>query len=346
MTKFSRFFTAIAVVLALTAPPFGASAQSGDGVVNIYSARKQELIEPLLRDFEEQTGIEFNLVTGKADELLKRLELEADATPADIFITVDAGRLHRAREAGVLRPIDDELVTGAVPAHLQDKDGYWIGLSKRARVIVYSADRVDADKLSTYEALADPQWHGRICIRSSSNIYNQSLVASMIVESGSAAAEEWARGLVGNLARSPAGGDTDQIRAVAAGECDLAVVNTYYFGRLAGSSNPDDVQTVQKLKIHWPNQEGRGAHVNVSGAGITTHAKNRDNALKLLRFLVSPEAQQWYSSVNHEYPTVPGTPLSPVLMSWGEFAEDSVNLSQLGLYNSEAVKVMDRAGWK
>ena len=280
MTKFSRFFTAIAVVLALMAPPFGASAQSGDGVVNIYSARKQELIVPLLRDFEEQTGIEFNLVTGKADELLKRLELEADATPADIFITVDAGRLHRAREAGVLRPIDDELVTGAVPAHLQDKDGYWIGLSKRARVIVYSANRVDADKLSTYEALADPQWHGRICIRSSSNIYNQSLVASMIVESGSAAAEEWARGLVGNLARSPAGGDTDQIRAVAAGECDLAVVNTYYFGRLAGSSNPDDVQTVQKLKIHWPNQEGRGAHVNVSG--------------------------------------VPGVPLSPVLMSWGE----------------------------
>ena len=344
MQKLPRLATVIPTMLAMMAPPIGAAAQ--DDVVNIYSARKQELIEPLLQDFEDQTGIEFNLVTGKADELLKRLELEAEATPADLFVTVDAGRLHRAREAGVLQPIDDEAVSGPVPPHLQDKDGHWVGLSRRARVIVYSTERVDAGKLSTYEALADPQWNGRICIRSSSNIYNQSLVASMIVEVGSEATEEWATGLVGNLARPPAGGDTDQIRAVAAGECDLAIVNSYYFGRLSGSSKPDDVQTVQNLKVHWPNQEGRGAHVNVSGAGITTHAKNRDNALKLLRFLVSPEAQSWYSSVNHEYPTVPGVPLSPVLMSWGEFAEDSVNLSQLGLYNSEAVKVMDRAGWK
>ncbi len=341
-----RSICAAAIFAAII--PIQLPAQEEGSVVNIYSARQQELIEPLLERFREQTGTEFNLVTGRADELLTRLALEAEETPADLFITVDAGRLHRAKEAGVLQPIDHEEITSAVPAHLQDSDKLWVGLSKRARVVVYAPERVNASRLSTYEALTDWDWQGRICIRSSSNIYNQSLVASLIASLGAVAADDWARGLVWNMARNPSGGDTDQIRAVAAGECDLAVVNTYYFGRLAGSSDPDDQAIANSLKIHWPNQaEGdRGTHVNVSGAGITKHAKNREAALALLAYLVSPEAQQWYAEVNFEYPVVPGTPVSPVLESFGEFREDDLDLSLLGTHNWQAVELMDRVGWR
>ena len=321
-----RMGLAMQAALLTAMIPSQLPAQSDQNEVNIYSARKQELIEPLLDDFHASSGIEVNLVTGRADELLTRLKLEADATPADLFITVDAGRLHRAKEAGVLQPVDDAGILGAVPDHLQDKDGQWVGLSKRARAIVYSADRVDAARLSTYEALTDPEWKGRICIRSSSNIYNQSLVASMIVASGVDATEEWAKGMVDNMARPPAGGDTDQIKAVAAGECDLAVVNSYYFGRLVGSDDSESRKIVENLRIFWPNQgDGeRGTHINVSGAGITRHATNREGALELLRFLVSADAQDWYSAVNHEFPTVIGAPVSDTLLAWGEFREDDV----------------------
>ena len=348
MAKLARMGLAMPAALLTALLPSHLPAQSDQDAINIYSARKQELIQPLLEDFQARSGIEVNLVTGNADELLTRLELEAEATPADLFITVDAGRLHRAKEAGVLQSIDDAGITGAVPTHLQDQDGLWIGLSKRARAIVYATDRVDEGLLSTYEALTDPEWKGRICIRSSSNIYNQSLVASMIVASGVAATEEWAKGMVDNMARSPAGGDTDQIKAVAAGECDLAVVNSYYFGRLVGSDDADNRKIVENLRIFWPNQgDGeRGTHINVSGAGITMHAKNRDGALDLLRFLVSADAQDWYSAVNHEFPTVIGAPVSPTLLAWGDFREDDVGLSLLGVNNRAAVEIFDRAGWK
>lgn len=348
MAKSARMGLAMPVALLMALPPSQLPAQSDQDAVNIYSARKQELIQPLLEDFRAMSGIEVNLVTGKADELLTRLQLEAAATPADLFITVDAGRLHRAKEAGVLQSIDDAGITGAVPAHLQDQDGHWIGLSKRARAIVYATERVDKGQLSTYEALADPEWKGRICVRSSSNIYNQSLVASMIVASGADATEEWAKGMVENMARPPAGGDTDQIKAVAAGECDLAVVNSYYFGRLAGSDDADNRKIVENLRIFWPNQgDGdRGTHINVSGAGITRHAKNRDGALELLRFLVSADTQDWYSAVNHEFPTVADAPVSPTLLAWGDFREDDVGLSLLGVNNRAAVEILDRAGWK
>ena len=337
------------LVLPLAAMlPAQLDAQVNTDTVNIYSARKQELIKPLLEDFWKSTGIQFNLVTGKADELLTRLELEADATPADLFITVDAGRLHRAKDAGVLQTVDDPLVADSVPGHLRDQDGYWVGLSKRARAIVYAMDRVDESELSTYEALTDPEWAGRICIRSSSNIYNQSLVASMIAALGVEETERWANGIVNNMARPPSGGDTDQIKAVAAGECDLAVVNSYYFGRLAGSEDPNQREIVEKLRIFWPNQQAsdRGTHINVSGAGITKHAKNPEGALKLLRFLVSSKAQSWYSAVNHEFPVAEGSAISSTLLDWGDFREDQVNLSQLGVNNRKAVEIMDRAGWQ
>ena len=342
---------AIAAALVLLCGAFWAPSvlSTDDGKsVNIYSARKEALILPILERFRDQTGIEFNLVTGKADALLKRLRMEGEASPADVFITVDAGRLHRAKEAGVLQKIGSESIDAAVPAHLRDADGFWVALSKRARTIIYARDRVDAAALSTYEGLADPTWKGRICIRSSGNIYNQSLVASMIEASGVEQTEAWAEGLVGNFARPPAGGDTDQLRAVAAGECDVAVANTYYFGRLAASSKEEDQAVAAALKVFWPNQgEGdRGVHMNVSGVGITASAQNRESAIRLLEFLVSPEAQTWYAEVNHEYPVVPGVAASETLESFGAFKEDTLNLTALGANNRQAVELMDRAGWR
>ncbi len=325
-----------------------AHATDDDAIVNIYSARKEALILPLLERFQDATGIEFKLVTGKADELLKRLQLEGSASPADMLITTDAGRLHRAKEAGVLQQVDNDTVNQVVPENLRDADGYWVGLSQRARTIIYAKDRVNATDLSTYESLVDPQWKRRICVRSSSNIYNQSLIASMIETIGTDKAEAWAKGLVKNFARPPVGGDTDQLRAVAAGQCDVAIVNTYYYGRLVASDKEDDQNVVAQLSLFWPNQQAgdRGVHVNVSGVGITAHARHRDSAVQLLKFLVSPESQSWYAEANHEYPVIDGVSISETLDSFGAFKADTLNLTKLGVNNRSAVELMDRAGWR
>lgn len=314
--------------------------------INLYSARKENLIKPLLDSFTAETGIKVNLVTGKADALLKRLQIEGRNSPADLFITVDAGRLYRAREAGVLRPVSSGVLNAAVPANLRDPGGFWFGLSQRARPIFYARDRVKPEQLSSYEALAEPQWKGRICVRSSNNIYNQSLVASMIANIGEAATEDWARGLVRNLARPPKGGDRDQLKAAAAGQCDVAIANTYYAGAMINSKDPAERAAIAKLAIFWPNQDGRGAHINVSGVGMTASAKNQANAVKLMEYLVSPESQQWYAEVNQEYPVRPGVAWSETIKAWGEFKADSLNLARLGELNAAAVRLMDRAGWK
>lgn len=314
--------------------------------VNVYSARKEALILPLLKKFKAETGIGFNLITAKADALLKRLEAEGQSTPADVFITTDAGRLQRARDAGVLQPVDNPVLAARIPQHLRDKDNYWFGLSQRARVIFYAKDRVTPAELSTYEALADAKWKQRVCIRSSDNIYNQSLVASMIEADGVEQTETWARGLVANFARKPAGGDTDQLRAAAAGLCDLAIANTYYFGRLVNSDSEKDKKVATSLGVFWPNQDDRGAHINVSGAGITRYAKHRAAAERLLEFLVSTESQVWYAEVNNEYPVVADAPIPPTLKSFGEFKSDALNLTRLGENNRAAVQLMDRAGWR
>jgi len=324
---------------------FGQSMVQADEV-NVYSARKEALILPLLQKFEAETGIGFNLITAKADALLKRLESEARSTPADVFITTDAGRLQRAREAGVLQPIVNSELNSRIPANLRDKDNYWFGLSQRARVIFYARDRVDPAELSTYEALAEEKWKQRICIRSSGNIYNQSLVASMIEAHGVEQTEAWARGLVANFARKPAGGDTDQLRAAAAGLCDIAIANTYYFGRLVDSNKEKDQKVASSLGVFWPNQADRGAHINVSGAGITRYARHREAAERLLEFLVNAESQTWYAEVNNEYPVVADARISATLMSFGEFKGDSLNLTHLGENNRAAVQLMDRAGWR
>ncbi len=339
-----KFYSVLAVTLASVAafpPPLLAA-----DMVNIYSARKEELILPLLERFREETGIGFRLVTGKADGLLKRIEIEGEATPADVFITVDAGRLQRAKQAGILQPVENAVIEERIPAHLRDVDNQWFGLSRRARVIFYARDRVDPSELSTYEDLANEKWRGRLCIRSSNNIYNQSLVASMIAHLGEEATEEWARGLVANFARNPAGGDTDQLLALAAGQCDITLVNTYYFGRMLNSSDESERAAGEGIGVFWPNQDGRGAHVNVSGAGITRHTRHLEAAQALLEFLVNDESQAWYAEVNNEYPVVPGAEVSDTLRSFGEFQSDTLNLTVLGENNTAALQLMDRAGWR
>lgn len=318
------------------------------GAVHVYSARKEALIQPLLERFENETGIDVSLITGDADELLKRLETEGDASPADVLITVDAGRLNRARELGVLQPVASEALENAIPPHLRDAEGYWFGLSKRARTIFYAKDRVSASELSTYEALADEKWKGRVCIRSSNNIYNQSLVASMLATVGEEATEQWARGLTRNFAQPPTGGDTDQLKAAAAGVCDLAIANTYYYGRMLGSDDESTRAEAEKLAVFWPNQaEGeRGVHVNVSGAGVTRSARRRDNAIRLVEFLASPESQRWYAEVNLEYPVIETVEIPDTLKALGNFRPDMLSLADLGKYNRPAVELMDRVGWK
>jgi iron(III) transport system substrate-binding protein len=326
---------------------FSLTATSRSNEVNIYSARKESLIKPLLDQFSAETGIKTNLITASADKLLTRMVNEGRNTPADILITVDAGRLFRARQADIFQPIKSQLIEQAVPSYLRDSENYWIGLSRRARVIFYAKERVDPIQLSTYENLADRQWKGRICIRGSGNIYNQSLVASMIVANGEEATQQWVNGLVGNLARPPKGGDRDQIKAAAAGQCDIAIANTYYYARMLNNKkDPTQSGAANKMALFWPNQQGRGAHINISGAGISKYSRNLDNAIKLLEFLVSPDAQSWYANANYEYPVNPSVKPGGLVSTWGTFKADVIDLSRLGELNSEAVKTMDRAGWK
>ena len=314
--------------------------------VNIYSSRKEALIKPVLDRFTKQTGIKVNLVTGKDDALITRLKTEGMKSPADLLIMADAGRMYRAKEADVLQPINNHYIRERVPANLRDVDDYWLGLTQRARPIFYVKGKVAPNELSTYEALVDKKFAGRICIRSSSNIYNQSLIASMIDAKGLEQTEAFANGLVANFAKPPSGGDTDQLKAAAAGVCDIAIANTYYYGRLVNSDKASDNEVASKLAIFWPNQKDRGTHVNVSGVAVTAAAKNREDAIKVIEFMLSDESQLWYSQANNEYPVVSTVEPSTTLQSWGEFKADTLNLTILGINNRAAVELMDRAGWK
>ena len=324
--------------------PEGASEDAG--VVNVYSHRHYDTDQELFRRFTEVTGIRVNVQTASADELITRLETEGASTRADLLITVDAGRLQRAKDRNLLRSASSEVLQSNVPAHLRDPEGYWYGITQRARVIAYSLDRVSPDELSTYENLADPKWRGRILVRSSENIYNQSLLASMVAVHGEDAAAEWARSVVQNLARAPKGGDRDQVKDVAAGVGDLAITNTYYVGLLLNGDDQGDRELAQKVGIFFPNQDDRGAHVNVSGAGVTAYAPNSENAVRLLEFLTDTEAQTGYAEANFEYPVKPGIPWAETLQEWGEFRPDTLNLSVLGELNARAVMIFDRAGWR
>lgn len=329
----------------LLAAPLVAVAE---GEVNVYSSRQEQLIKPILDQFTAASGIKVNLVTGKDDALIERLKLEGDNTPADLLLTADAGRLFRTKDLGLSQAIESETLKAAIPENLRDPDNQWFGLTYRARPIFYVKEKIKPEELSTYADLADPKWKGKICVRSSDNIYNQSMLASMIASQGVEATTQWADGLVKNLARPPEGGDRDQLKAAAAGICDLALANTYYYGQMLAGDGAEDKAAAEKVAIFWPDQgeQGRGTHINISGASVTKAAKNKDNAVKLLEYLVSDEAQAWYAEHNQEYPVKTSVPASSLLKTWGDFKADSINLSELGKHNAEAVKIMDTVGWK
>ncbi len=314
--------------------------QEAGGVITVYSERKEHLIKPMFDAYTQKTGVQVRYITDKAGPLISRLQSEGASTQADILFTVDAGNLWQAAEQGVLRAVESPILEANVPANLQDENNLWFGLSQRARTIIYATDRVKPSELSTYEALADSQWKGRLCLRTSKKVYNQSLVATLIATQGEAKTEEIIKGWVANLATEPYSNDTSLMEDIAAGRCDVGIVNTYYFGRMQ-QDKPD-----VKLALFWPNQNDRGVHVNISGAGITQHAKNPEGAQKLLEWLSSPEAQYTFAELNQEYPVHVGVKPSAQVLSWGEFKADQVNMSSAGRLQTAAVKLMDRAGYR
>jgi iron(III) transport system substrate-binding protein len=322
------------------------SEQKKQEEVNIYTHRHYKADQELFAQFEKESGIKVNVVNASADELIQKMTIEGDQSPADVLITVDAGRLVRAKNKGLLQTANSTFLDKTIPSHLKDTDNTWFALTKRARVIVYNPENVNAEDLSTYEALTEDKWKNKVLIRSSGNIYNQSLLASIIANSGEENAVAWAQGIVANMARSPKGNDRDQVKAVVAGEGDVAVVNTYYIGKLLNSKDPEEVKAGKGIKVFFPNQEGRGTHINVSGAGVAKYAPNKANAIQFIEFLASKPAQEVFAKANYEYPVNGEVAPSDLLTSWGTFKEDTLSLSKLGENNKKAVLVFDNAQWK
>ncbi|MEM9552712.1 MAG: Fe(3+) ABC transporter substrate-binding protein [Acidobacteriota bacterium] len=327
--------------------PNAGEPNAGDAVVNVYSARHYDTDDALIERFKAETGIDVQVIEGDSAALLERLRREGEDSPADLFITVDAGRLAQAEAEGVFQPIESAVIEERIPDNLRHPEGLWFGLTKRARVLVVAKDRVEAGAITTYEQLADPAWRGRVLIRSSSNIYNQSLMGSILAAHGEDEALAWCEGLVANLARKPQGGDRDQIRALAAGEGDVAVVNSYYLAKmLADDASPEDRAAAEQVAVVFPNQGDRGTHVNLSGAGVVRGAPHRDQAVRFLEYLTSPEAQAVFAGGNKEYPAARGVPSVPELEAFGDFEEDSLNASIYGDNNRAALMLMDRCGWR
>ncbi|CCO24435.1 extracellular solute-binding protein [Maridesulfovibrio hydrothermalis] len=329
------------ITLAITTimvAAWSASAFAADIIV--YSARKEHLIKPLFEAYTAETGVKIKYITGKAGALLERIKAEGANTSADLFITVDAGNLWYAAEEGVLAPIKSATLEKNVPSHLRDPQNRWFGLSVRARTIVYNKNKVSPEELSTYEALGDSKWNKRLLLRTSKKVYNQSLVASFIADNGEVETEKVIKSWIANLPVAPFSSDTKALEAVAAGVGDVAIVNTYYFGRLL-KKNPE-----LPLAIFWPNQKTNGVHMNASGAGVTANAKNKKEAIKLLEWLSSDKAQGKFAALNLEYPVNPEVKPDPIVAAWGEFKGNPMNVSNYGKFQAEAIKLMDRAGYK
>jgi iron(III) transport system substrate-binding protein len=316
------------------------------GVVNVYSSRHYDTDDRVYAAFEKATGIRVQVVEGDAAALLERLKREGERSPADLYLAVDAGRLDQAEKQGVFQPVRSSVLEQRVPANLRHPDGLWFGLTKRARIVVYAKDRVKAGELARYEDLADARWRGKVLVRSSTHVYNQSLVASMIAAHGVEATEAWCRGLVANFARKPQGGDRDQVKAIAAGEGDVAIVNSYYLAQMLAAPEAADREAAAKVAVLYPNQQDRGTHVNLAGAGVARHAPNRENAIRLLEFLTGDEAQQVFVGGNKEYSVVAGTPTVPELAAFGPFREDPLNAATFGGQAAAALQLMDRCGWR
>jgi iron(III) transport system substrate-binding protein len=335
-------FLSLAIALAM---PGAAMAQ--EKVVNIYSSRHYQTDETLYSGFTKKTGIKVNRIEAGEDALIERIRNEGARSPADVLITVDAGRLWRAEQLGLFQPVSSALLESRIPESFREPGGQWFGFSMRARVIAYNKAKVKPGELETYEQLADPKWKGRVCMRSSTNIYNLSLMGAIIDHLGPEKAEAWGKAVRANLAQDPKGGDTDQLKAVAAGQCDVTVSNQYYFARLARSQKPDERQVAETLGIVFPNQKTWGTHVNISGAGVLKHAPHRDAAVQFLEYLASDEAQRYFADGNNEWPVVESVKLdNPVLNALGEFKRDRLNVAVLGRNQPAAQKIYDRVAWK
>lgn len=323
------------------------AAHPQEGVLNLYSSRHYQTDEALYAGFTKHTGIRINRIEAGEDALIARIRSEGERSPADVLITVDAGRLWRAEQMGLFQPVKSAVLEARIPASFREPGGQWFGFSMRARVIAYAKGRVQPGEVPTYESLAEPKWQGRICVRSSSNVYNLSLMGSLIERLGEAQAEGWAKAVRANMAREPKGGDTDQLKAVAAGECDVAISNHYYYARLARSAKAADRAVAEKVGIVFPNQAGRGAHVNVSGAGVLRHAPHRAAAVQFLEYLAGDEAQRYFADGNNEWPVVPSVRVvNPVLSAFGAFKYDPINVAVLGRNQPASQKLYDRVAWK
>lgn len=342
MNKFLKFS-----LIALTVTLFiSCENKNEEKIVNVYTHRHYKADDQLFAKFTEETGIKVNIVNASADELIQRLETEGENSNADVLITVDAGRLYRAQSKGLLQPITSKKLETNIPSNFREKAGHWFGMTYRARIIVYAKDRIDPTYLKDYEDLANPEWKGKVVIRSSENIYNQSMLASIIDADGEEKAKEWAKGVVANFARNPKGSDRDQVKAVASGEGDIAVVNTYYIGLLLNDENEEERKAGESVGIIFPNQNNRGTHINISGIGVTRYAPHKENAIQLMEFLSGIESQQTLANLNYEYPINPDASKAAILKTWGDFKTDDIELNKLGELNSEAVKIFDEAGWK
>ncbi|MEM1374188.1 MAG: extracellular solute-binding protein [Pseudomonadota bacterium] len=340
MTSFRARLLGSAIICATAVPAFA------EGELNLYSSRHYDTDERLYSDFTEMTGITINRIEAGASDLIARMQSEGENSPADIFMTVDTVRLTMAKEMGLLQPVESEVLEARIPANLQDDENFWFGFSQRARILFYDKDDV-ANPPQTYEALADPQYEGMICIRSSSNVYTQNITAALTAHLGQEAIQDWATAVVGNFARAPQGGDTDQLRGIASGECDIAMSNTYYFAR-AVRKEVSGLDEQARAGIGWvfPNQDSIGAHVNISGGGLAANAPNKENAIKFLEYLASDQAQQYFSAGNDEYPGVPGVAISPSVASLGFFRPDAIDLADIADNIDAANEILTNAGWE
>tara|TARA_B110000305_G_scaffold120106_1_gene134828 strand:- start:371 stop:1351 length:981 start_codon:yes stop_codon:yes gene_type:complete len=314
--------------------------------VNLYSQRHYSVDELQYENFTKLTGIKVNVIKANADELIERLKNEGENSPADLFITVDAGKLQKAAELELLQKVSNSKINDNVSNDLKDKNGYWVPITYRARIVVYSNDRVNKNDLSTYEDLANEKWKGRILVRSSSNAYNQALMSSMVANLGSDVASSWSNGIVKNFARDPKGSDRDQVKAIAAGQGDLAIVNSYYIGLLLSSKKEEELNAGKSVSVFFPNQEDRGSHINVSGIGLTKNSPNKENAIKLMEYLTGEEAQNTYVNNSYEYAANPKVKPSKIVQAWGTFKRDELDLNMLGKFRQEAIRIFDKTGWK
>jgi len=349
MSRRAILATALLFALPLAACGDGETArttEAASGELNLYTARHYDADLQLYRLFEEQTGVKVNRIDGNPDQLIARMRTEGPNSPADVFVAADAGALWRAQEAGLLQPVTSEALNAAIPANLRDSEGHWFGLARRARIVAYDTARVRPEEVDTYEEIAGPRFRGKLCVRSSDSVYNLSLVGALIEAWGPEKAGEWVRGVVANMARPPEGGDRDQIRAVGAGVCEIALTNSYYFIRLATGDDAGDKAVTERVKLAFPSLAGQGAHVNVSGGGVARHAPNRDNAVRFLEFLTTPEAQRIIATANSEFTAANGVANPPPVGAWSDFTAHPMSVTAYGRRQAEAQSMMTEAGWR